>query len=989
MQAGLWKLMAMAAVIGGGVCAVWQAQQGLTASNSTGVAATEGSPTPLSAKSSATRLIPSDPLSMGVASVPPEAADDEREAHIEADPFSSNADTDGASARGQEKPTARPFRRSVDFRDAPLAEQPTEPDAVGGGEPISFDAIDEPMPLLVPSESTESNPAGSATSKPIEPYTRGRTDSGRNEPSRRDQEEVDPFQVDGALSGDNRDSSPDDSRPFGTRSPSRQNAPAVEPGTPEMGEFNSLPETTADPADEMTIPEADPISDPFSNASPPEFGVSPDDAQPIERMSGSDSAGRAPTNRVRPAAADSNDAAESEVDPFELSDPNRALPSAEPQPLERDNPPATNLGPLPEPRSQGVPRKSFGGRSERPADDAPAALPSSEQPLEPLPESLGDDRMPVPGDDNGQVDPFASDPPPTSPNRSPMATDDAAGLGDAPSLSGSTDSESMNLENGTAPTAAPKPARTAPPADTFDPFPDDAASRSRQPAESDESLRDDASSAREPTGNPQRLTAPPPNAAATTPVADPLRGDAVVGETAPRGVQEPRLVIEKTAPAKAVLGQPVIYTIMIRNVGGSPASQVVVEDRIPRGARLVGTAPRAELIDRRLLWKNIGTLQPNEDRKISIKLIPEEEGPIGSVAKVSFAAEVAAEIVITAPQLQMRVSGPETVKLGESVPLVFKVVNLGDGEASNVVVRSLIPAGLKHPAGEDLEYAIGRLAPKESREVRLEMVADRPGIAVHEAVLSADGNLTVDVKTNIEVDGEQLLLTRTGHPQVYVGRQVTFTNQVTNEGPKGVTGIRVTEQVPDQFEYVSASHQGEYDPVSRSISWFIGSMPAGGSSAVSCVLMPKRAGNCVGEVTASGPLGSAATVQPEVLIEGIPALSVEQLAENGLVAVGERVTLRMSVKNRGSGPAENVRFSVELPPEVKLLDARGPGGQPTVRGSTVSFESVTTVPPQGHSEFELQLEAVTAGDVRLIMQLDAGYLRKPVRSEEPLQIIEQ
>ena len=66
------------------------------------------------------------------------------------------------------------------------------------------------------------------------------------------------------------------------------------------------------------------------------------------------------------------------------------------------------------------------------------------------------------------------------------------------------------------------------------------------------------------------------------------------------------------------------------------AHNVVIEDRIPKGSELLGTSPRAELVGKRLIW-NEPALKPNEEKKISIKVVPKQEGPIGSVARVYFA----------------------------------------------------------------------------------------------------------------------------------------------------------------------------------------------------------------------------------------------------------------------------------------------------------------------------------------------------------------
>ncbi|MDB5335522.1 MAG: conserved repeat domain protein, partial [Planctomycetaceae bacterium] len=81
----------------------------------------------------------------------------------------------------------------------------------------------------------------------------------------------------------------------------------------------------------------------------------------------------------------------------------------------------------------------------------------------------------------------------------------------------------------------------------------------------------------------------------------------------------PRVTIEKRAPATAYIGQPLIYQIVIRNVGTGVAQQVVVEDIVPDGVAMQGSIPQAELVAKKLSWK-IGSLAAGEERKISVKV---------------------------------------------------------------------------------------------------------------------------------------------------------------------------------------------------------------------------------------------------------------------------------------------------------------------------------------------------------------------------------
>ena len=93
---------------------------------------------------------------------------------------------------------------------------------------------------------------------------------------------------------------------------------------------------------------------------------------------------------------------------------------------------------------------------------------------------------------------------------------------------------------------------------------------------------------------------------------DDMIGDGIVGDASQRGVQQPRLTIEKVAQQQAVLEQPLVYSIIVRNQGNVAAHNVVIEDRIPKGTELMGTFPRAELVDKTLIWKE-PVLRPNEE----------------------------------------------------------------------------------------------------------------------------------------------------------------------------------------------------------------------------------------------------------------------------------------------------------------------------------------------------------------------------------------
>lgn len=794
--------------------------------------------------------------------------------------------------------------------------------------------------------------------------------------------------------------------------------PTPTPTDPTPFLADAIPPLAADSAaadQPVAIASVPPEANPVPSDQPRDFAPSPANDEDIPQRYTRDSRGldfrRIPEMESQAAAESTNLSTVGES-----TDAPRLLPVETARPSAADEPAGSvasvPLKPVPEednwdalaPPAEKLPSDIQQVHAEAPAAEADDPFATAAPPeLGPVPAPR---TPPAAAPVEEAFDPFGGEPEPAA-ERQPPAVEDSAPQLQSP---------------GPRATRPPEPPRDRPPLptdlDEFEPFPADRAAASPKslpepiPAESEAPTPGDepAPLAEQPAGNdretptpfPDRLESrsqmpdPPADRPADDesrphrseppkPLADSLIGDGELPASAPRGVQEARLSIEKVAPPRAVIGQPLVYSVLVKNTGNSPANQVLVEDRIPKGTRLVGTAPRAELIDKRLTWK-LGTIPAGEERKIAIKVIPEEEGSLGSVAKVTFLSEVAAEIVVTAPKLTLSVSGPDEVKIGSTAELVFTLSNPGNGDATNVVIRSVIPDGFQHPAGNDLEYALGTLAPKESREVRLELMAVKPGRLVHKAVVTADGNIGTESQTPVEVIGEQLLLTRSGHNRVYLGRRAAYTNSVTNEGPRPIDRVQIVETVPAGFEFVQATAGGRYEPGQRTITWTVGPLAPGAKIDVSTTLEAKSQGEFSSEIVAQGQTGSTARVQPTISIEGFPALVVEPLGEQRLVAIGEQVTSRIQLRNKGTATAKKVGLTITLPPELRLVSAKGPGKH-RQEASRVIFDPLDEVLPSGTAEFQLVFEAQAAGDSRLEMQLSADHLRRPVRHEEAVQIV--
>jgi uncharacterized repeat protein (TIGR01451 family) len=236
-----------------------------------------------------------------------------------------------------------------------------------------------------------------------------------------------------------------------------------------------------------------------------------------------------------------------------------------------------------------------------------------------------------------------------------------------------------------------------------------------------------------------RRTQPLPSAPEVQPVNTPrmLGGLNAAGAAAPggtpgdrqfEGTQVPSIAIEKFAPAEIQVGKAATFEVRVRNAGQVAAHDVLVTDQVPQGTRLESTSPEAQLAeDGSLAWQ-LGEMQPGDEVVLSMQVMPEQEGEIGSVAHVTFAGRATARSVCTRPLLNIEHTAPKQVLIGETVRLGITVNNPGTGAATGVIVEEDVPEGLVHVAGGELEYEIGTLRPNETRQLELQLTADKPGL---------------------------------------------------------------------------------------------------------------------------------------------------------------------------------------------------------------------------------------------------------------------
>lgn len=468
--------------------------------------------------------------------------------------------------------------------------------------------------------------------------------------------------------------------------------------------------------------------------------------------------------------------------------------------------------------------------------------------------------------------------------------------------------------------------------------------------------------------------------------AESIAGDGTVRADSPRGPQRPELKIEKIAPPNATLNQPMVYTIVIRNVGDSAANSVVVEDQIPMGTKLSGTIPRAILEGKKLKWQ-LGTIKPGDVKEIQVKVVPVAEGQVGSVATVNFTAEVASRTTIASPKISLKLTATPQVRVNETVTLNFVVTNNGSVDAHRVVLRNLIPENLKLPdvAERDLEYDMGTIPAGKSQTVPLPLTAVRPGKVTNRAVITVDGASAAEQQVEINVIGQIVGLSRHGQTNWFVGRPVEFENRLTNNSLNPTNNTIVTESLPGTVEFVSASEGGRFDAKNRTVTWHVPHLDPNQTLSLKVKVVPKSIGNHAGSVQVSENSRKGASTDYQFRAIGSSDLKVEFSEKAEAYSKGEQFTTRMVIRNKGSGAASNVAVRLTLPAELQFVNVRGPASH-TTSGREIIFEPIREIGGQGNVHFDLTLKAIGSGDSKLQVELQSDQFKKPLTHEEALVI---
>ncbi len=455
----------------------------------------------------------------------------------------------------------------------------------------------------------------------------------------------------------------------------------------------------------------------------------------------------------------------------------------------------------------------------------------------------------------------------------------------------------------------------------------------------------------------------------------------------PPGRQSPALSIEWAGPTTIRVHQPMSCQILVRNTSNVTLHNVVVRHRLGEGVVCNASEPQVSKEGGDLLW-TLGTLPPEQSRRIDLVLVVPARGVVNCHATATFTVVAGHQVQVREPQLTIKMRPAENVIAGDTINFLCDLTNPGDGIAEAIKLKAYLPEGLEHPGGHKvIEFDVGNLSPKETRTVRLPCVAKGNGVQQCKIVVVGEGNLTAQDTAQFEILTPKLDVAVSGPKLRYLDRHAVYVLKVTNPGSAPATGIEVHELIPAGFRFHQANSGGQFQETTRLVSWNVGDLQPGQSKDVAVDLIPIGVGEQRLIAHAKTARGLKSEGQTLTMVEGLPSLFIEVAHADDPIEVGAETAFEIRIANTGTKTETNIEVVCVLPEQLEFKGAECKAAlKYRLENRELIFEPLPKLVQKADVIYRVKVRGIAPGDIRFRTRIRADGVRDPLLREESMRV---
>jgi uncharacterized repeat protein (TIGR01451 family) len=299
-----------------------------------------------------------------------------------------------------------------------------------------------------------------------------------------------------------------------------------------------------------------------------------------------------------------------------------------------------------------------------------------------------------------------------------------------------------------------------------------------------------------------------------------------------------------------------------------------------------------------------------------------------------------------------------------------------------VTLTDTLPEGLTYNGRRKVTADMGDIAPGKAKRTTYSVKASETGTFTNEVtVKDGDGfSETASVKT--KVTQPVLAITKKAPKTNFVGTPMTYTITVTNNGDGVARDTELTDTLPDNMKFKSATNRGRHSR--GKVTWRLGDIKPGASEEVKVTIESTAKGKAENFASVTAKC-SKASAKATTNVKGIAAILLECVDNTDPVAVGQNTTYEITVTNQGTAVGTGIVITCTLPEEMDFVSAKGPTKH-TSKGRKVTFESLKELDPKKEAKFKIVTKGTKAGDVRFEVTLKSDQITKPVRETEATNV---